>query len=229
MADTTAVRAAIVRAAQEHGIDPAYALAIAERESSFNPGAKASKTIRGVYQMSRELRAKYGSGDSADPYEQAQGWMRSVPDLKRDMGKRLGRDVTDQEAYLGHHFGPGRAARMMKMDPATPVASVFTPQEMAGNPHFARAGTVGNLNGSVMGDVEKRMARFGGENAPASVEPADLSMFGKPVLEAGESGDTGASAPASLPVGAPPTRTAAAAPALPPDLSMYGKPVEALS
>lgn len=78
------------------------------------------------------------------------------------------------------------------MDPSTPVDAIFTPQEMAANPHFARAGTIGNLNGSVMGDVDKRMAKFGGPNAPSrpaepatapapAPELADLSSFGEPV------------------------------------------------
>jgi hypothetical protein len=178
----TPEQAAIVQAAQEAGEDPAYALAIAERESSFDPRAHSSKTIHGLYQMRGDLRAKYGVGDSDDPLAQAQGWMRSLPDIRANMKKVLGRDPTNQEAYLGHHYGAGRAARTLTMDPSTPVEAVFTPQEMAGNPHFARAGTIGNLNSSVMGDVDKRMARFGGTKMPpSSAEPADLSSFGETV------------------------------------------------
>lgn len=203
----TPTQAAIVRAAQEDGVDPAYALAVAERESSFNPHAHSSKTIHGIYQMRGDLRAKYGAGDSNDPYEQAKGWMRSVPDLKRDMGSVLGRDATDQESYLGHHFGARRAARMLKMDPSTPVDALFTPQEMSLNPHFARAGTVGNLNGSVMADIGKRMARFGGD-APPSSGPADLSSFG-------QLADSAAGTPASE---GPSDKLA--------DLSSFGSPVE---
>lgn len=178
----TPEQAAIVQAAQEAGEDPAYALAVAERESSFNPRARSSKTIRGLYQMRSDLRAKYGVGDSDEPLDQARGWMRSLPDIRAKMKSILGRDPTDQEAYLGHHYGAGRAARTLTMDPSTPVEAIFTPQEMAGNPHFARAGTIGNLNASVMGDVDKRMARFGGTNTPSQpAEPADLSSFGEAV------------------------------------------------
>lgn len=171
---------AIVQAAQEAGEDPAYALAIAERESSFNPTARSSKTIKGLYQMRGDLRAKYGAGDSDEPLDQARGWMRSLPDIRNDMKSVLGRDPTDQEAYLGHHFGARRAARTLGMDPSTPVEAVFTPQEMGLNPHFARAGTIGKLNDTVMGDVDKRMARFGGQPG-GTAEPADLSAMGTPV------------------------------------------------
>jgi hypothetical protein len=197
---------AIIQAAQEAGENPAYALAVAQRESSFNPTAHSSRTIHGLYQMRGDLRQKYGVGDSDDPLEQARGWMRSLPDIRSSMKSVLGRDPTDQEAYLGHHYGATRAARTLQMDPSMPPEAIFTPQEMGGNPHFARAGTIGNLNGSVMGDIDKRMARFGGDaSSPTSAEPADLSSFGDAV-EA-------------------PQQTAQAASSAPPDLSSFGSPV----
>lgn len=211
--DTQAVRAAIIRQAEAAGEDPAYALAVAERESSFNPAARASKTIAGIYQMRGDLRSKYGSGDSPDPGDQAAGWMRSLHDIRSQMRSVLGRDPTDQEAYLGHHYGATRAARTLRMDPSTPVDAIFTPQEMAGNPHFARAGTIGNLNGSVMGDIEKRMARFGGA-ATATSEPADLSAYGEPVASS-------ENAP-SMPV------ASMRSPPIAPDLSSFGTVVASL-
>lgn len=189
---------AIVQAAQAAGEDPAYALAVAERESNFNTRARSSKTIRGMYQMRGDLRQKYGVGDSNDAGDQAAGWMRSLPDIRAAMKPILGRDPTDQEAYLGHHYGAKRAARTLTMDPSTPTDTVFTPQEMAANPHFAHAGTIGNLNASVMGDIGTRMARFGGA-APASAEPADLSSFAEPV---------DASAPSAAPAKAAPDLSA---------------------
>lgn len=172
-----ATRAAIIRAAGEHGIDPSAALAIAERESNFDPRARSSKTIRGTYQMLGELRKKYGVGDSDDPYVQANGWGAFFKDVKRDMAGTLGRDPTDAEGYLGHHFGAKRAARMMTMDPATPVDQVFTPGEMRINPHFGKAGTVGKLNSSVLADIGERQAKFG-------AAPADYSEAGAPTMDA---------------------------------------------
>ncbi|WP_354159313.1 MULTISPECIES: hypothetical protein [unclassified Bradyrhizobium] len=166
-----------------------------------------------MYQMRGDLRAKYGVGDSEDPAEQTHGWMRSLPDLRKDMKSVLGRDANDQEVYLGHHFGARRAARMLKMDPSTPVEAQFTPQEMRANPHFARAGTVGNLNGSVMADIGKRMARFGGDLPPSS-EPADLSSFGQPAETA---------QPLRLGTGQPDQSVSQNEVA---DLSSFGTPVE---
>lgn len=233
MTNTQAVRDAIVKAAKAAGEDPAFALAIAERESAFNPAARSSKTIAGIYQMMGSLRAKYGAGDSLDPGDQAAGWMRSLPDIRSQMQAVLGREPTDEEVYLGHHYGATRAARTLKMDPDTPVSAVFTPQEMLGNPHFARAGTIGNLNGSVMGDVGKRMARFGGASDAATAEPADLSSYGTVVA----SSEDAPSKPAAS-VQSPPTapdlssfgdpveqQSAQAAPSAPPDLAQFGTPV----
>lgn len=154
-------RSAIVRAAAESGIDPATALAIAERESNFDPLARASKTIRGMFQMRGDLRKKYGVGDSNDLYAQAKGWSSFFRDNKAEMARTLGRHPTDAEGYLGHHFGSTRAARMMNMDPATPVNTVFTKEERRLNPHFDKAGTIGALNSSVLADIGERQAKFG--------------------------------------------------------------------
>ena len=183
----------IRRAAEEDGVDPATALAYAERESSFNPSAHNSKSIFGMYQMTGDLRRKYGMGDSTDPYTQTKAFNRLLADNKGAMSSRLGRDVTDAEAYAGHHFGAGRAARMMTMDPNTPVSEVFTGSERAQNPHFDKAGTVGALLGSVTGDIDKRRSTYGGgndldfsqfadaSNDQPSAQPLDFSQFGTPV------------------------------------------------
>lgn len=206
---------AIVQAAKEAGENPAYALAVAERESAFKPTAHSSKTIHGLYQMRGDLRQKYGIGDSNDPLDQARGWMRSLPDIRSDMKSVLGRDPTDQEAYLGHHFGAKRAARTLRMDPSVTTDAIFTPQEMAVNPHFARAGTIGKLNASVMGDIEKRTARFGGAaSPPAPAEPATTLPSPRKAEASNDLDNMSLS-----------RSTASAAP----DLSSFGEPVDTAS
>lgn len=169
-----AERAAIIRAAGEAGIDPSAALAIAARESNFDPSARSSKTIHGMFQMTGNLRSQYGIGDSEDPYAQASGWTKFFRANKNEMARSLGRMPSDAEGYLGHHFGGTRAARMLNMDPATPVDQVFSPYERSLNPHFDKAGTVGALNSSVLGDIQDKQRKFGGELP-------DFSGFGSPV------------------------------------------------
>ncbi len=182
--DTAAQREAIVRAAQEVGIDPSVALAIAERESNFDPRARNSQTIRGMFQMRGDHRSRYGVGDSDDPYAQTKGWAAFFKDVKKEMGSALGRDPTDTEGYLGHHFGGVRAGRMMRMAPDTPVDQVFTRREMDENPHFSRAGTVGQLNSSILADMQKRSAKFGGQGIGQN-DTIDFAQFGEPVESLG--------------------------------------------
>lgn len=181
------VREAIVRAAQEAGVDPAFALSVADRESGFNPRARNSKSIYGLFQMTGYLRNRYGVGDSTDPYEQARGWSRFITDVKRQMGERLGREPTNEEAYTGHHFGAGRAASILSGNPNTDVRDVFTPYELSLNPHIRKAGSTGNLAQSVMADMGRRYAKFGGQGGGGS---DDFSSYGEahPVVRTVEEG-----------------------------------------
>jgi Transglycosylase SLT domain len=190
--DNSDIQQAIIGAANDYGVDPSWALSVAERESDFDPNARASKTIKGLFQMTKGLRDQYGIGDSNDPGTQAAGFMKYSQDLKGEMSRVLGRDPTPQELYAGHHFGGVRAARMIAGGQGdTPVQDVFTAQEMAGNPHFARAGTTGNLLASLDSDISRRMQKFGGGAVPgmtarsassapstASAAPQDYSSFG---------------------------------------------------
>lgn len=181
----SAVQDAIARAAQEEGVDPAFALATAERESKFDPNARASSSIYGLFQMSRNLRAQYGSGDSGDPYDQAKGWARFINDTKGNLTARLGREPTNDELYLAHYFGEGRAARLISGQTAgsTNVSDVFTPRELKENPEIAKAGTVGSLMTGIGADMEARQARFGGGGSEASAAPrrtagVDFASYG---------------------------------------------------
>lgn len=196
-------RQAIERAAAETGIDPAYMMAVAERESSFNPNAHASKTIYGMYQMTGPIRRQYGMGDSQDPYLQSKAFGAYTNDLRKDMGKRLGREPSYAETYTGHHFGPGRASSMLKdPDGQTSVSDAFTPYELSLNPHIVRAGTTGALRDSTVGDMARRMAKYGGRDsgsAPPSggtggpSEPFSFASYGESVDEGTEPAPAGAS------------------------------------
>lgn len=183
----TPAQQSVIAAAEQSGMDPTFALAIADRESGFNPNARNSKTIAGAYQMSGPLRQQYGIGDSTDIGQQTQGWSKFFRQNKYDMAKVLGRAPTDEEGYLGHFYGSTRAARMMKMDPATPVDQVFTPSERAQNPQFDKAGTVGALNSSVLADVKARHAKYQdavpdfSSEAEGAADKPDFASMGTPV------------------------------------------------
>lgn len=193
---TPQVEAAITQAANEAGIDPAFALATADRESRGGEDPNTYKphgSIYGLFQMSGPLRQKYGIGNSTDPYTQAKGWAAFMNDTRGQLAKTLGRAPTDQELYLAHYFGAGRAGRLIggNIPPTADVRDVFTPQELAQNPEIAKAGTVGALMSSVNDNMATRMAAF---NQPAG---DDLANYGvnengdaPPVQTAGLTGST---------------------------------------
>jgi hypothetical protein len=186
MADTIAdTQAAIVDAANKYGVDPAFALSVAQRENEgLDPTlkAKGTDTISGIFQMSKGLRDLYGAGDSTVPSVQAEGFMKYVNgEIKPQMTRVLGHEPTGEEMYLGHHFGPARAAKMINgtISPDTPVKDVFSSRELygnpgqgGGNPHIVRAGTIGNLVSSVSGDMTKRMTGFGDGAVASAAQPA---------------------------------------------------------
>ena len=60
-------------AAVEGGVDPALALAVAARESSFNPGAVSPAGAQGLMQLMPGTAAAYGVTDSFDPEQNAAG------------------------------------------------------------------------------------------------------------------------------------------------------------
>ena len=157
----------IKRVAARHGIDPAVALAIAERESSFNVHGGSGSPLSsayGLFQLLRAERAQYG-GSSSDPEEQSESWANYIAPHRQHMTKVMGREPTGPELYLGHLIGPGRAARIVAghIHPDTPIQDVMTPRELAANPFMVRAGTAGTLSSSVQRDIARRMAKYGGE------------------------------------------------------------------
>jgi hypothetical protein len=160
---TNDVRQQIIDYYRSIGQDPSFALATASRESNFNPNSGGTGTIRGLYQMTRALRNQYGIREGGDVAHQSTGFAKYENELRNDMTQRMGRTPTNSELYMGHHFGPYRASKMAtgKYDPNTPNNHIFSPLEMQGNPHFARAGTIGNLTNQTLGDMDRRLGRYG--------------------------------------------------------------------
>lgn len=170
----------IAQTARQYGIDPSFALAVASRESEFDPTAHASKTIYGLFQMSKPLRDQYGIGNSTDPAVQTAGWARFMADTKGRMAQILGREPTDGEAYLGHYWGAGRAAHMIANGGNVAPSDVFTPQELAANPNLAKNDTVAGDMSKITADISQREAKYGGSGVAQNAPSSDFSAFGQP-------------------------------------------------
>lgn len=166
---------AIVRAAQEDGIDPAFALAVAQRESDFRTNAPSSKTINGLFQMTGQERNQWAPAagvnpNTQDPYGQAKIWTAYINgQVRPNMTRYLGRDPTNQELYLGHYWGEERASRIISgaTHPSMNAGDVFSPYELSINPNLR--GSVGSLAQNIQADILRREGNFGGSlNAPAA-------------------------------------------------------------
>jgi transglycosylase-like protein with SLT domain len=220
-------RASIERAAAEHGIEPATALAIAERESSFNVhggSGSALSSAYGLFQLLKSERAQYG-GNSDDPAEQADAWARYIQPHLQHMRSVLGREPSGPELYMSHLIGPGRAARIVagQIAPGTPIQDVMTPRELAANPFMVRAGTAGGLASSVMGDMSRRIAKYGGQGTSMGGAPPrvmDYAEWGEPVEE--QSGVMTSAQSALQPGNGRAMKSGAAAPSIS-DYSQFGE------
>lgn len=165
----------IARVAAANGINPAFALAVASRESRMNPASPGTGSIFGLYQMSGPLRTQYGIGDSTDPAKETAGWSRFIGDTRGQMAHLLGRQPTDGELYLAHYWGPKRAARVIDGTYAGMAPSdVFSAKELKLNPNLARYKTVGDAAQSIEGDISSRMQRWGA--APATADPTEAAQ-----------------------------------------------------
>jgi hypothetical protein len=143
----------VVEAAKIADMDPALLMAIADKESSFAPKAKAStSSASGLFQFveaawfkalrsfgwrhGHEQEAKAIQGDDVAPQKRAEllrlrndpylSAVLAAEMLKHDgegIASRLGRPLTQGETYLIHFLGPEDAERFMKKMDDDPRAS----------------------------------------------------------------------------------------------------------
>lgn len=181
----------IATLAQQYGLDPAYADAVASRESSFDPNAHASKSVYGLFQMNGANRAKYGVPLGSNVETQVRGFADFTNDLKQQMAASLGRQPTSQELYLGHYWGPQRAAGVINGQYAQmPARDVFSPKELAANPNIDPDKPIGETAQTIIGDMGRRTAQYSGgqptgngdvpvgNKDAALAQTADLTSYG---------------------------------------------------
>lgn len=230
-ADLTPIMERIAAIAAAEGIDPDYALAVAARESGFNPNARASRTIYGLFQMSGPLREQYGVPYGAGIDDQVRGFAAFTRDLRDQMTAYLGRPPTAGELYLAHYWGPQRAASAIMGRGVT-----FTPQELALNPELNRQDAASRI----MADIEARMRNYSpyALRAPSGdvqrmaglAQPVTgFARFGEPIEAATTSSTTSARPSGSAPLPAAQPAVAGTGGTAAPRFSAFGDPVEQAS
>ncbi len=151
-----------------NGADPDTLLRVAQVESGLNPGAQArSSSAGGLFQFVDGTWRDYGNGgDRFDPYTAADAGARLLRDNSAVLQK-AGIEPTGPNAYLAHFSGAGTAAKLLKADDATPVASILSPQAVQANPFLAKM-SVGDLRTWAAG----KMTSGGVQSDPAATSSA---------------------------------------------------------
>ena len=101
------IKQAIVAAAQKHGVPHNLALAVSQRESSFNPRAKnPESTATGLFQLLKGTARQYGVSDPTDPVQNANGGTAYIAYLLN----RYNGDTT--KALTGFTAGEGNVDKL---------------------------------------------------------------------------------------------------------------------
>jgi transglycosylase-like protein with SLT domain len=97
---STVIAGLVQQAAARYGVDPALALAVAQRESGLNPNAQSAAGAQGVMQLEPPTAAQYGVTNPFDPAQNIDGGVHYLSDLLRQYG-----DVA--KALAAYNWGPG--------------------------------------------------------------------------------------------------------------------------
>jgi hypothetical protein len=174
MAEETVSQAQIKQmirdAATARGIDPALALRIAEKESNFKPDAipplwksgpqkgQPMSSAYGVFQVTDKTWKQYG-GDPAkrkDLNENVRVGINVIAGNKQKFLKDFKREPRPEELYTMHIFGASGGPKLLKSDPSTPLADLFSKTVLRSNPSF------GKMNvGEFIASMQKKMGPVG--------------------------------------------------------------------
>lgn len=105
----TALQQQIVDAANANGVDPSLALAVAQKESSFNPSAVSPKNSNGtvdygLFQLNSSNLASFGVTDPLDPTQNINAGVSYLAQLLRQFGGDAA------QALTAYNAGPAAAA-----------------------------------------------------------------------------------------------------------------------
>ncbi|HYN77982.1 MAG TPA: lytic transglycosylase domain-containing protein [Lamprocystis sp. (in: g-proteobacteria)] len=118
-------------AARRHGVDPAFALAVATRESALRQGAVSPKGARGVMQLMPGTAARYGA-DAADLAENIDAGTRYL----RDLAELFGSDP--RLVAAGYNAGEGAVLRHARQIPPFRETQAYVPAVLAARQEYAQ-------------------------------------------------------------------------------------------
>lgn len=189
------IAAIIADTSNRYGVSPSYLTHLADRESSFDPSARAgTSSATGLFQFTddtwlntlRQHGAAIGMPDAAariqanpaavlamrtDPGLNARAAAMLTADNARALRGVLGREPTDGELYSAHFLGEGRARQLATADPNAPAASLF-PDAARANRAVFYEGRGRNARARTVAEVRANFdASFGGGTGSVGAAP----------------------------------------------------------
>lgn len=145
------------------------------KKADGSPGSTAygiGQITRGTWDGLAKRYPELGLTDRTSIIQQA----RAIPFLLRDYNshikRKIGRDPTDGESYLGWFLGPGDAPKVIQSDPTSASSMVVNPQSIAANPGtFGKNRTTGDLINWANGKMQSN------PSAPGTVKYGDAPQF----------------------------------------------------
>lgn len=153
------VHKAIIGSFKNEGVDPLVGLAISRRETggSFDPQSvtftdpktgKPASSASGLFHMTNATARYYLGGPGASTegvLAQADAGAKLTADNIRGLRRALNGEPTPGEIYLAHVLGLGNAVQIATSDPATPLAKILSPKEIANSAPRLKNATVGDM------------------------------------------------------------------------------------
>lgn len=232
--ENPAVSQAIIDAAIARGEDPALMLAIAEKESSFNPNAKAgTSSAKGLYQFldgtwaAETSKMGMQGANQFDPTTNAQVGAFHTNNNRKALEKHLGRPVNAGEVYGAHFLGLGGAKQYFaardknpdgiaaEMAPAAAAAnkSVYYHKGADGKPDLSRPKTFKEIQSQFFDPMNAKAEGYASLLAQGKIPGSEKTAYAQ------------SPAAPTLQTGQQPTAMAAASP--PPPVTMAGNRAEA--
>lgn len=162
----------IKQRAQERGVDPETALAIAKAESGLRTQIKnPDSSAHGLFQIVDDTWKQYG-GDfkkRKDVNENIRIGLEIQADNQAKLASTLGRAPQPGELYAAHFFGLAGARRVLgAADYNAPISSVVSKRVMRDNADLLEGKTIGQA----LGALSQKVGDKGYKEIPRQVDPA---------------------------------------------------------
>lgn len=178
MADREQIEEMIRQRAEARGLDPDFAVRVAELESSMNPNARNRRsTASGLFQLTDGRRREIGVPvkKAATIEEQIDHGITSLLMAEKYLESRLERRPEFFETYAAHFSGPFGSVKVLKADPQAPINQVLSARAVSSNPKL-KGRTTGEVKENWRSKFEDLVQKKAAAAAPVK-EPAPAELY----------------------------------------------------